>query len=45
MKLIIRHSKKLEELRKDVKSVSDSFLDVIKQGDSKVQIKSGFNNK
>jgi hypothetical protein len=43
--IVVKSSEKLESLKKDVQSAGDSFIDIMKQGDSKVQIKLGFNNK
>ena len=43
--IIVKNFNKFGFLKKDVQSVGDSFIEIIKQGDSKVQIKLGFNNK
>jgi hypothetical protein len=43
--IVVNNFNKLEFLKKDIQSVGDSFIKIIKQGDSKVQIKLGFNNK
>jgi len=39
MKIIINQDKKLNKLKDDIESASDSIKDVLKQGDAKVKIK------
>ena len=43
--IVVKHSEDLDALKKDVQSTSNSFIDIIKQGDSQVKINVGFNNK
>ena len=41
-KIMLKNSIKLDLLRRDIQSVKNSVIDMMKQGDSKVKI--GFNN-
>jgi hypothetical protein len=43
--IVVKSYEKLDSFKKDVQSISDSFIDIIKQGDSQVKINVGFNNK
>ena len=43
--IVVKRSEKLDSLKNDVQAVGDSFIDIIKQGDSQVKINVGFNNK
>jgi hypothetical protein len=43
--IVVNSYEKLDSLKKDVQSLSDSFIDIINQGDSQVKINVGFNNK
>ena len=43
--VVVNSYEKLNSFKKDVHAVGDSFIDIIKQGDSQVKINFGFNNK
>ena len=43
--IVVESSENFESMKKDVQSAGESFIDIVKQADSKVQIKVEFNNK
>jgi len=43
--IVVESSENFESMKKDVQYAGESFIDIMKQADSKVQIKVEFNNK
>jgi len=43
--LVITNFNKLDTFKADIQSMSNSFINIMKQGDSEVKIKLEFNNK